>query len=324
MSARPALIDLAKIAVVGALVALLTPLFFAHRAFHRWRSRRELPPAVTPIPSVGLDERSLADIIDGDEPVIVTGLVEALTLARTPDVSGLRAMASDHPERFPVKVHKDHSPYFLYVGDYGAELDRVEEHDLASFLDAMFVDGPADGECTYRLFSTRDLNGEVGTIVDELATALEAHTGRRAERDASGLWIGSTGVTTPLHHDAWTGILFQFEGSKDVVMYGPDDRPNLYFTSPYAATDRWSTLPGRSRDAGDADYPDLARAQRWEGRLEAGDALFIPAFWAHEVEALEANISIPFRFATRPSDYANPGFLRPAYEILHGKLAATR
>ena len=85
MSARPALIDLAKIAVVGALVALLTPLFFAHRAFHRWRSRRELPPAVTPIPSVGLDERSLADIIDGDEPVIVTGLVEALTLARSPD-----------------------------------------------------------------------------------------------------------------------------------------------------------------------------------------------------------------------------------------------
>ncbi len=324
MSPRPSPQDLVKIAVVGALVALLTPLFFAHRTYHRVRARRRSMPEVTTIPRVSLDDRSLADIVDGTEPVIVEGLVAALSLPRTPDVAGLREVAATHSATFPVKVHKDHSPYFLYVGDYGAELDRVEEHDLESFLDTMFVDGPAEGECTYRLFSTHDLDGEVGSIIAELATAIEAHTGRRAEQSASGLWIGSTGVTTPLHHDAWTGILFQFEGSKDVVMYGPDDRPNLYFTSPYAATDRWSMLPARSRDADVEDYPDLAHARRWEGRLEAGDALYIPPFWAHEVEALEANISIPFRFATRPVDYANPGFLRPAYEILHGKLAALR
>ena len=56
-----------------------------------------------------------------------------------------------------------------------------------------------------------------------------------------------------------------------------------------------------------------------QATLQAGDALFIPAFWSHEIEALEANISIPFRFGTRIVDQVNPGFLRPAFEIFNRK-----
>jgi ribosomal protein L16 Arg81 hydroxylase len=174
------------------------------------------------------------------------------------------------------------------------------------------------------LFGVGDLDHEVGRIIDSMADRLSQLTDRRAEQKASGIWIGSKGVTTPLHHDAWTGLLFQLTGSKRVLMFPPEDRANLYFTSPFAATDRWSTLPGRSDDADLAEYPRFARASRHEGQLDAGDVLFIPPFWAHEVEALEANISIPFRFETRPIDHLNPGFLRPAYEIVDRKLVAPR
>jgi hypothetical protein len=111
-------------------------------------------------------------------------------------------------------------------------------------------------------------------------------------------------------------------GSKRVLMFPPSERPNLYFTSPLAATDRWSTLPARSDDADPSEFPLYARAHRYEGQLEAGDVLFIPAFWSHEIEALEPNISIPYRFGTRPADQLNPGFLRPAYEIFHRKFVA--
>ena len=52
------------------------------------------------------------------------------------------------------------------------------------------------------------------------------------------------------------------------------------------------------------------------GTLTPGDVLHIPAFWAHEMEAETANISMPFRFAGTPSTYLNPGFLRPASELL--------
>jgi hypothetical protein len=68
-----------------------------------------------------------------------------------------------------------------------------------------------------------------------------------------------------------------------------------------------------------ADFPRFARAHGFEAQLDAGDVLFIPAFWSHEIEALEANISIPFRFGTRTVDQLNPGFLRPAYEVFHRK-----
>ena len=53
-----------------------------------------------------------------------------------------------------------------------------------------------------------------------------------------------------------------------------------------------------------------------------GETLFIPPYWSHEVEALEPNVSIPFRFAARPIDHLNPGFLRPAVEVFHRKFTA--
>lgn len=119
--------------------------------------------------------------------------------------------------------------------------------------------------------------------------------------------------------------MFQPVGSKRVAMYAPVDRRNIYFSSPFRPTSRWTGLPARSSEADPAAFPRLARATRYEGRLEAGETLFIPPYWSHEVEALEPNVSIPFRFATRPLDHLNPGFLRPAVEVFHKKyLTASR
>ena len=192
---------------------------------------------------------------------------------------------------------------------------------LSEFLDFMFEgrEQKSPDTCTYRLFAVNDLDDEVGRIIDTMSDGLAALTDRQPDRRASGIWIGSGGVVTPLHHDAWTGLLFQFTGSKRVLMFPPGERSNLYFTSPFAAKDRWSTLPGRSDDADPIRFPRFARAEGFEGQLDAGDVLFIPAFWSHEIEALEPNISIPFRFGTRPIDQLNPGFLRPAYEVFHRK-----
>jgi hypothetical protein len=127
-------------------------------------------------------------------------------------------------------------------------------------------------------------------------------------------------VTTPLHHDAWPGLLFQTHGRKRIAMYSPRDRTNLYFRSPLRGAGRWSQLPGRSAEADPAVFPRLTRATRWDGELQPGDALFIPPYWAHEMEAVEANISVPFRFATPWRGFVDPGFLRPASEILRRRL----
>ena len=310
---------LSAVALCGLLL-LLIPVWAVHHAAASLRTRRSSGETRC-IRRDCAQDQDLDELIRGDEPVIIEGLVPELALPLVPDLDGLRQLASADLAPFRVRSHKSHSPYFLYVGDYGAELDRVADMTFAEFLTFMF-DGEHENEpeiCTYRLFGVSDLDGAIGDIIDSMADGLSRLTDRRPDRQASGIWIGSTGVVTPLHHDAWTGLLFQMTGSKRVLMFPPTERPNLYFTSPFAARDRWSALPGRSSDADPARYPRYRRANRFEAQLDAGDVLFIPAFWSHEIEALEANISIPFRFGTRIVDQVNPGFLRPAFEIFNRK-----
>lgn len=318
------LTNVLRAVALGVLLVLLVPIWAGHRLLSDVRARRRTG-TTTAIPRVHARDVSLDELIRGRRPVIIEGLVDQLDLPLVPDLDGLRSLAADRTDTFAVASHRDDAPYFLYVGDYGAERVSTTRMTLAEFLDFMFDGaGREPGTCTYRLFSIADLDHEVGRIIDSMAAGLSRLTDRRAEQQASGIWIGSKGVTTPLHHDAWTGLLFQMTGSKRVLMFPPEDRVNLYFTSPFAATDRWSNLPGRADDADPAEFPRFARANRHEGRLDAGDVLFIPPFWSHEVEALEANISIPFRFGTQPLDHLNPGFLRPAYEIADRKLVAPR
>ena len=308
---------------IGILVLILIPVWAVHHALSALRSRAKRGATHT-IPRVSVYEIGLREVIEGGTPVSIRDLIGELGLRITPDVDGLRDLAATEAAPCPVRIHTRHSPACLYTGDYGAELDHVEKMTLAEFLDFMFVTGPDPDTCSYRLFSVSDLHGAIGGIIDDISARLASRTDRRPDRQASGIWIGSEGVVTPLHHDAWTGLLFQLTGAKRVLMFAPSERPNLSFVSPFAVGDRWSTLPGRSSDADPAAHPRFARADRHEAILEEGDVLFIPPFWSHEIEALEANISIPFRFKTRPTEVVNPGFLRPAYEVFHHRVLEDR
>jgi len=306
---------------LGGLIGVLTPVWFVTELVARARSSRRVG-VTTEISKVRVDDIDLADLVAGDRPVIVQGLDSLIPFDHRPDLAGLRAIAAEEGATFPVKVHQGDRPYFLYVGDYGSELVRTEKMSLDQFLDHMFVSPPTDGTCTYRLFGTKTINGRIAHLIDEMATTLGALTDRTPDRNASGVWIGSAGVVTPMHHDAWTGLLFQFEGSKRVRMFAPSDRPNLHLSSPFKPTSRWSELPPRSHEADPAVFGRFERANPFVAQLDAGEALFIPPYWMHEVEALEPNVSIPFRFGTRPVDYMNPGFLRPAVEVFHSKYLA--
>jgi hypothetical protein len=308
---------LTAVALTGLLIVLV-PIWAVHRFVSELLVRRQ-KGARTPIARVAATEIDLNEVISGNRPIVISGLIPQLGLPLVPDLDGLRELAQSNSTTFKVRSHSAHAPYFLYVGDYGAELVGTDVMNLATFLESMFGEAPGGDTCTYRLFGVNDLDGDIGGIIDTMCEGLAALTDRQPDRAASGIWIGSSGVVTPLHHDAWTGLLFQMTGSKRVLMFPPTERPNLYFTSPFAAKDRWSMLPGRCDDADSASFPRFGRANGFETQLDAGDVLFIPAFWSHEIEALEANVSIPFRFGARTIDQLNPGFLRPAFEVFHRK-----
>ncbi|MDH3704943.1 MAG: cupin-like domain-containing protein, partial [Acidimicrobiia bacterium] len=169
----------------------------------------------------------------------------------------------------------------------------------------------------YHQFDQTGLDGACGEILDHMGDVVAELAARTPAAKHSGIWVGSEGVVTPLHYDAWPGLLFQTEGTKQVSMFTPADAANLYLASPFDATGPWSDLPPRSREADPARFPRLRRARRYEATLKAGDTLFVPPFWAHEMQALEPNISVPLRFAIETRHQLHPHFLRPAWEQLH-------
>lgn len=302
---------------LAALTVVLTPIWIVHhlvtRAMAVRRRGRRVEISRTAAAGVDLD----AVLADG-RPVIIEGLVDALGVDDVATPSGLERRAGD--QTITVASYDAASPYFLYSGGYDARVVDRRQMSVREFVSMMFDHGVEPGTVVYQLFGTRSLGGETAAILDRFDGAVRARSNAPTEPRFSGVWVGSPGAVTPLHHDAWPGLLFQIHGRKRVVMYRPVDRTNLSFRLPLRGAGRWSDLPGRSGDASPTDFPRLQRADRYVGELRPGDALYIPPFWAHEMEAAEANISVPFRFAGPRRSYLNPGFLRPASEMLRKQL----
>lgn len=298
---------------LAALVAVLTPIWAIHDLATRFAGRRRRGGS-TEIPRRPATAASLDAAFESRRPAIIEGLVDALRLS---DVATPDALAGAGREQtVEVTFYDDRAPYFLYSGGYDTTVRSRRTMPFDELVELMFHDGIESGSVVYQLLGMNSLGGEIARVLERFDAALGTMSDRPTEVRFSGVWIGSTGATTPLHHDAWPGLLFQIHGTKRVVMYGPRDRANLHFRSPLHGAGRWSELPGRSADASPAEFPRLGRAARHVCTLRAGDALFIPPFWAHEIEANEANISVPFRFAGSTATYFNPGFLRPATEML--------
>jgi hypothetical protein len=102
------------------------------------------------------------------------------------------------------------------------------------------------------------------------------------------LWWGPGGHTEPLHFDSGDGTLAQLHGTKRVVLFPPSQTRNLY---PFPLHRR-GIAPWISQvypDRPDFDrFPRLKTAlpHRMDITLAAGEMLFIPANWWHEVSAL--------------------------------------
>ena len=116
----------------------------------------------------------------------------------------------------------------------------------------------------------------------------------------SGIWVGSGGCITPLHFDAWHGVLCQVRGRKRVTMFSPDDTENMY---PHKQEDGKMNmhtsklvLEKLSDPAYIAEYPRAKELTPWVCDLGPGDALYIPPFWWHHVESLDPSISVPLRW----------------------------
>ncbi|MGX9522643.1 cupin-like domain-containing protein [Vibrio mediterranei] len=102
------------------------------------------------------------------------------------------------------------------------------------------------------------------------------------------LWMQAQLTQSWLHTDAFENLFVQVQGKKRFMLYAPQEAGSLYNTRKYGA---YCEVNAFEPDL--AEHPLYENAHAMEVMLEAGDMLYLPAFWFHAVESLDTfNISM--------------------------------
>jgi mannose-6-phosphate isomerase-like protein (cupin superfamily) len=145
------------------------------------------------------------------------------------------------------------------------------------------------------------------------------------------LWMGNSDKTivTPLHHDFNDNLYVVAEGRKHFTLFPPEQAPNLYTRGQLLGVEpngiiRYASLSGMPHlSQVDIEAPDrerfpayaVAEPTRMDVDIEAGEMLFLPAGWFHQVSSSGRHIAVSF-FAEVPE---SDELVR-----VHGLIAARR
>jgi hypothetical protein len=257
--------------------------------------------------------REVGVLVDGLGPLL-RGLRRGDLLARVQAELG----AGDVVEGAPCDADEFHARYFTvfrparFAGgcaalaapwSFAALRRRFADAELevsgrrttvAAAIDAMLAPGAPPG--LYLVSKDRALDGALRALRDELAPLPPFLDAERA-RATANLWMGPGGTTSVLHHDTTCVWFCQLVGRKRYRLVAPWQRAAL----DAEITDGWDS-------ALDLDGGVAVR----EASLDAGDALYIPTGWWHEVVAETPSISVSFRAFRWPTEHGwyAPGHLR--------------
>jgi hypothetical protein len=132
----------------------------------------------------------------------------------------------------------------------------------------------------------------------------EVDPGRMAEPPYRfvNLWIGR-GTRTPLHHDWAENVFVQVYGSKRFVLEPPDSPAGRYVHP--ASSSHVSRVDPLAPDL--ELFPDYDPGRQRTVDLAAGDALYLPPGWFHDVTAPETSISVNCWFGEYRPRPSTPG-----------------
>jgi hypothetical protein len=217
-------------------------------------------------------------------PVLITGLMTAWP-----------ALARWSPAYF-----KERLGDVAIVVTSGRESDPEYDRNYAQHLETTTMGRFADrvaaaGETNdfYMVSNNRNLEASaLLPLLDDVVIPTDYLDPERLQGCVS-LWFGPGGTLTPLHHDTTSVLFCQIFGKKSFRLIPPQETSLLAGARDYYAST--------------ADLRETAPVK--EVVVSAGEALFLPVGWWHEVRSLEPSISLSFTNFRRPNrfDWYKPG-----------------
>ena len=178
--------------------------------------------------------------------------------------------------------------YFDADGMYG-EI-TLREMAWCDLVEAVFTPTPGD---PVRYLRQRPL-ANFGALVDDVETPPFLPR----PPVLTNLWVGAAPSVTATHYDAEDNILVQVSGRKQLTLYPAAQRREMYPFSVIRGAFNHSQV--------DIERPDLERFERFERAtayectLDAGEMLYIPIHWWHQVRTVRSGVSVNFWWKPLP------------------------
>jgi lysine-specific demethylase 8 len=103
------------------------------------------------------------------------------------------------------------------------------------------------------------------------------------------IWIAAAGQRSTLHNDNYHNFNAQISGTKRFILYPPEDYVHLY-TEMHNEGCWVSRVDGFAPDL--EQFPLAAGAKALSCTLVAGEILYVPLFWWHQVYAETATVNV--------------------------------
>jgi hypothetical protein len=132
------------------------------------------------------------------------------------------------------------------------------------------------------------------------------------KHEQANLWMNIQAATSTLHYDANNNILILLEGSKKILLFSPSCTKYLKPAAAYNEHPNHSNLTPAEADAvatslptGEAHKDNAGNYFVHTVNLSAGDALFIPEGWWHQVYSEKCSMAVNFWFHSPLHDFLN-------------------
>jgi hypothetical protein len=248
------------------------------------------------------------DLMAAQQPVVLKGIVRDWALTRT----GSPAQAAEYLKScyrgtrvVAFKARAECRGRFGYTPD-ATRLDFMSERGaLSDYLDQLLADTGENAPSLY--IGSTDVDVHLPGFRNENDLVLN-HPMFSVSRPVVGAWIGNHTVALA-HHDMSHNIACVAVGRRRFTLFPPEQVVNLY-PGPMEPTPGGQVVTMTDIEAPDfTRFPRLreALAAAQVAELEPGDAVFYPALWWHQVEALESfNVMINYWWTTVPDFMDTP------------------